>query len=218
MKEGEKEDIRNYHGSLSNSKIKETASQRTFPANSARSISIHVEDLAVGKSGFLGQPMNATGKAIVMQESANRFSGPFSNISFNKYCGVQEWRNDAIFLWVNLSNSNEFVNDFLEDGREITWFGGKRMHDETNVIQKLIRVGMAAANQELDPSNGIVLWVRQELAEKKGSFGPYHCLGRLAYSSHEPGSSPLSFVWTLMDYDRLLAEKSEAVREILQIK
>jgi hypothetical protein len=196
---------------------------QVFPDNSARSISIDVQQLVLGESGFLGQSVKSTGKAAVMYEAARLSSRSFidetsfGNISFNKYCGAQEWKNDAIFLWVNLSSGNEFINEFLDGGRKITWFGGKRMHDETKVIKKLIRVGSAAARSTLDPSNGIVLWVRQEMDGKKGNFGPYHCLGRLAYSSHEPGSSPLAFVWTLLDYDRLSAESNATIRQMMQL-
>jgi hypothetical protein len=57
------------------------------------------------------------GKAFVMEESAQLCSHHSGNISFNKYSGVQEWKN-ALFLWVNLGNGGDVVNEFLDSGRK----------------------------------------------------------------------------------------------------
>ncbi len=47
--------------------------------------------------------------------------------SFSKYSGVLEWSN-CIFLWVNLEGASGYDNNFSQDGRFVTWFGGSRMH------------------------------------------------------------------------------------------
>jgi hypothetical protein len=86
------------------------------------------------------------------------------------------------------------------------------MHDETKLIKKLIHVGRTASTGELDESDGLVLWCRQYNKETK-SHGPYLCLGRLGYKTHFPGSRPLKFVWTLLDFD--LLTKQRAFREMV---
>jgi hypothetical protein len=134
-----------------------------------------------------------------------------NRLSFNKYCGVQEWRNNAIFLWVNIGGpDNSAMNEFLNGGRQMTWFGGSRMHDESPVIQRLIKVGQQ--QQHLDNvaknnehNGGIVLWCRlYDSSSSPKGFRPYTCLGRVAYHSHQPGTRPIQFVWTLLDYDQLV--------------
>lgn len=186
---------------------------KTFHAHSARAMNIHVGNLV--SEGLLGSMMEQTGKAFVMEEAAQRSGIDVGNISFNKYSGVQEWKNDALFLWVNLGNGGDVVNDFLNDGRQITWFGGSRMHDETKVIRRLLRVGRAVGNGQNVSSDGLVLWCRRYNADQKG-FTPYVCLGRLSYHSHEPGSRPLKFVWNLVDYDGLVNHEDETVRSTFQ--
>ena len=226
-------------------------------ANSVRSISLDLRQLVHGSTkteGCLGIPMAQTGKEFVIHESfelasleedKQRLSG--HRLSFNKYSGVQEWCNDTFFLWVNLGvrNDNVIINDFLDGGKSVTWFGGSRMHDESPVIKDLIRVGRRQQQQkqkeqqEIDtqsretetgkPSStstttmststssfgGIVLWCRMYNEEKR-TFGPYICMGRLGYVSHIPGSSPLSFVWNLLDYDALQNHSDPSVREQFQ--
>ena len=190
-------------------------------ANSVRAISINPENLVFGKdkvSGFLGVPMERTGKEFVIYESferaalsedRHRLEG--SRLSFNKYSGVQEWKN-SIFLWVNLGGKDgTVVNDFLEGGKQITWFGGSRMQDDTPVVQRLLRLGKAASPS----SSSIILWCRRYEAEKK-TYSPYVCLGRLGYQSHVPGSYPLSFVWMLLDYSALKDHRDKSVGKRFQ--
>lgn len=175
------------------------------PANSVRRIHLPV-NITVEK--LLGRTMEKTGKAFVIQTSLEG-----KDASFNKYSGVQEWMNDAIFLWVNVGKKDDdIVNDFLDDGRQITWFGGSRMHDETPAVQKLLRVG---TNKEGAPDSGIILWCRHYNAAAK-TYHPYTCLGRLSYESHIVGSRPLQFVWNLLDYHRLLKHDDEHVRRHFQ--
>lgn len=163
--------------------------------------------------------MDATGKAAVMETAARLFSSVddsiHGKIAFNKYCGVQEWKR-GIFLWVNLGcKGNEFVNDFLDGGRNMTWYGGSRMHSESPIVQKLIKVGRKAVEgRDHQSSDAIILWCRQYQAEKR-TFGPYYCLGRLAYSSHQPESLPVSFVWALLDYDALVDKQEESILKMM---
>jgi hypothetical protein len=201
---------------------KTQSSSRPPPAaNSVRAISIDPENLVLGKErvgGVLGIPMEETGKEFVIYESFERVASEpdrqrleGSRLSFNKYCGVQEW-NNAIFLWVNLGGKDgTVVNEFLDGGSQITWFGGSRMQDDTPVVQRLLTLGRQASSS----SSGIILWCRRYEKEKK-TFSPYVCLGRLAYHSHVPGSYPLSFVWTLLDHSALQNHSDEAVRQGFQ--
>lgn len=95
----------------------EATETKTFPAHSARSMNINVDSLVSG--GLLGHVMERTGKAFVMEQVAQRSGIDVVNISFNKYSGVQDWKNDALFLWVNLGNGGDVFNDFLDGGRQV---------------------------------------------------------------------------------------------------
>jgi len=183
--------------------------------NSVRSINLDVNKLVLGTTGLLGKMVEYTGKEYVINQCFSLSATAYdqerlinTKLSFNKYCGVQEWSN-CVFLWVNLATSDS-PNDFLLDGRQITWFGGSRMHDESPVIHKLIQYGQEAMIKKDDSK--IILWCRRYQTENK-KFTPYVCLGRLGYESHIPGSSPLSFVWNLLDYDGLKHHEDSAVRE-----
>lgn len=92
-----------------------------IPANSARSISLDINRLVCAK---LGKDRQKTGKAAVMEEAARQFSlealdeSICNRISFNKYCGVQEWSGSRVFLWVNLGGPQSgYVNDFTNEGK-----------------------------------------------------------------------------------------------------
>ena len=193
-----------------------TKSKPGVPApNSVRSINLNVNKLVLGTTGLLGEMVENTGKEHVINQSFSLSATPYdqerlanTKLSFNKYCGVQEWSN-CVFLWVNLATADS-PNDFLLDGRQITWFGGSRMHDESPVIHKLIQYGKDAMIKKDDSK--IILWCRRYQTENK-KFTPYVCLGRLGYESHIPGSSPLSFVWNLLDYGGLKHHEDSAVRD-----
>mmetsp|Transcript_16563 Transcript_16563/g.25758 ORF Transcript_16563/g.25758 Transcript_16563/m.25758 type:complete len:341 (-) Transcript_16563:30-1052(-) len=190
-------------------------------ANSVRSINIDTKTLVLGEKGLLGQMMEYTGKEYVINESfalaaypddQKRLAG--SRLSFNKYCGVQEFKN-AIFLWINLgSKDNPVVNDFLDNAQQVSWFGGSRMHDESPVIHKLLKMG-----KQNDDTGGsdkshsdIILWCRRYQTDTK-KFTPYVCFGRLTYHSHIPQSHPLKFIWNLVDHDGMKNHSDMAVRE-----
>lgn len=161
---------------------------QTFPSHSARAMELNVFKLIHGdsttKPGLLGKKMAHTGKAHVMEESARlAVDGvdpeDIHRLSFNKYSGVQEWGNRVMFLWVNLGAPNsEVINEFYQGGRQVSWFGGSRMHEGTPVIQKLKAV-VSKKNGKDSSSDGIILWCRKYIAEHK-TFSPYVCLGRLS--------------------------------------
>ena len=169
-------------------------------------------------SGILGLTMERAGKEFVIYKSfevaasledQQRLKG--ARLSFNKYSGVQEW-NNCIFLWVNLgSNGNAVVNTFLDGGKQITWFGGSKMTDDSPIVEKLIRWG----NEATDSASKIILWCRKFDPGTK-TFLPYVCLGRLSYHDHEAGSRPLAFVWNLLDCDRMANHRDTRVREMFQ--
>jgi hypothetical protein len=196
--------------------------------NSVRSIAICTQRLTTGstdvdverqdKGGILGLLMERAGKEFVIYKSFEvaasledyqRLEG--ARLSFNKYSGVQEWKN-CIFLWVNLgAHGNTVVNTFLDGGKQITWFGGSKMTDDSPIIKKLIQWGKEAT----DSSSKIILWCRKFDTSTK-AFSPYVCLGRLSYHHHEPGSRPLEFVWNLLDCERIANHPDAQVRETFQ--
>lgn len=195
--------------------IRKSPPAASMPPNSARTMKLTVTKL-LDDHDIIGQTLSKTGKAYVMEESArlavDSYDGT-SSISFNKYSGVQEWGNKVLFLWINLGAPNsEVTNDFPNGGRQVTWFGGSRMHEGTPVIQRLLAVGKQATK---DDGNGVVLWCRRYVKERK-TFEPYTCLGRLSYVSHEPQSHPLLFVWKLVDFDRICNHADMTRRKTFQ--
>jgi hypothetical protein len=217
--------------------------------NSARLISLDHGKLV---QSLLGKNLEVTGKDHVVHESfriaasvedRNRLGydnrqpledddvGDVPRVSFNKYSGVQEWQNNVIFLWVNLNNpmNGSVENDFLDDGRQITWFGGSRMDDNSPIIQSLIRIGkrstsssssssssssLSAVDEDNAVDGAIVLWCRKYDSDEK-KFGPYYCFGRMGYHSHVVGSYPVKFVWNLLDFDALVERGGQDVRSML---
>lgn len=219
----------------------------TFAKNSAREMELDVERLLFGStnedgiSGMLGIQLLSTGKAFVIEESARRaVDKEVSNpISFNKYCGAQEWSN-AIYLWINFGfPGSEVVNTFDLKGRQVNWFGGSKMHDGSPLIQRLKDIGVEASrHQPKDSDRAVILWCRHYNVSEKG-FDPYVCFGRLSVSffssikslhlilslnpflvlqlqSYDPTSRPVVFQWNLIDFDKILHHESKQVRETFQ--
>lgn len=162
------------------SPTKQNASAVSFPPHSARSIDINVSLLL---QHFLGIQLPVTGKAAVMeacvkQAATRNVKHTASSISFNKYSGVQEWRNDVVFVWINFQGPlSDVINEVDPIHKTVTWFGGSRMHGDTPIIQRLQRI----SKQTKVETSGVVLWCRQYDAKRK-SFPPYTCLGRLGVS------------------------------------
>ena len=173
------------------------------PTISAREMFIDPSKLLFGETGLLGRPLASTGKAAVMDTSATRaadrrqFTG--GQVSFNKYSGVQEWAN-CFYLWINFgAPNNQVVNQFYDSGRQVVWFGGSAMHDQTPVIQRL---------QQPHNKGRVILWCREYSSDTR-SFGPYVCLGRLELASYNNQTQPLELVWNLMDYNVLVLSKGK---------
>jgi hypothetical protein len=139
--------------------------RRAFPpSNSAMSIALDTTKVI---DSFLGIRMAATGKAHVMNECARlcRNNGDHdTNVSFNKYSGVQEWGNDVFFLWINLDAPQSTVENDFSHGT-IGWYGGSRHHDGSPVIARL------------KMARTVLLWCRKY---HETAFGPYSLLGRLS--------------------------------------
>jgi hypothetical protein len=224
----------------------------TPAANSVRSIELDVEALILGRTdtadddcnprhddddggGLLGMMVERTGKECVVNASftlaasyvdKQRLGG--TKLSFNKYSGVQEWKN-CVYLWINL-NMADSPNDFLDDGRQITWFGRSKMHDHSPAILSLLRLGRkkrsddqkttasttTSGSEMSSETSNVVLWCRQYTPQTK-TFTPYVCFGRLGYRSHIPESRPLAFVWELLDYDGLKFHHDHSVRERFEL-
>ena len=151
---------------------------------------------------MLNKPMTETGKAAVVNyistSSPNLPRNYFvenDSVGFNKFSGVLQFQN-AIVLWVNFSGkscSDSYENEFLENGREFTWFGGSKMTGDSPVIKRLAGSG-----------EDIILWTRFCDGSKTS---PYVCLGRLEYVSHDEEVHPVKFVWRLKDYEELVLKK-----------
>ena len=68
---------------------------------------------------FIGQRLSNTGKKAVI-DHASLMCGNAPDISFNKYSGVCEFRNEAICLWVNIGDLKaELQNQFLDGGEKV---------------------------------------------------------------------------------------------------
>lgn len=137
---------------------------RAIEKIAARDIELNRDQLI---ARFLGETLSSTGKAYCMQECA-KLANESRLISFNKYSGIQPWKN-VVFLWINLHVPGS-QNKFLPSHR-VTFYGGKRMVDESPIIQRLKR----------DANGGVVLWCREYNPDTK-TFHPYFCMGRLSVS------------------------------------
>jgi len=109
------------------------------------------------------------------------------HVRFSKYSGVVEWGN-CVFLWVNVPAPGvkpDYPNKFREGGRVMSWFGGSKMHSATSVVERMQR-----------PKTEVMLFVRFDKAS-------YTCLGRLGVEKTVLDAHPISFVWRLLDWERL---------------
>jgi hypothetical protein len=109
------------------------------------------------------------------------------HVRFSKYSGVVEWGN-CVFLWVNVPAPGikpDYPNKFREGGRIMSWFGGSKMHSATSVVARMQR-----------PKTEVMLFVRFDKAS-------YTCLGRLGVEKTVLDAHPISFVWRLLDWERL---------------
>eukprot|EP00558_Chaetoceros_sp_UNC1202_P000004 CAMPEP_0197254086 /NCGR_PEP_ID=MMETSP1429-20130617/67404_1 /TAXON_ID=49237 /ORGANISM="Chaetoceros sp., Strain UNC1202" /LENGTH=290 /DNA_ID=CAMNT_0042716969 /DNA_START=18 /DNA_END=891 /DNA_ORIENTATION=- len=94
---------------------------------------------------FIGRRLAKTGKLAVIENANIMCENPVT--SFNKYSGVCEFKNDVRFLFANINAPDSDIrNEFLNNGGQFTWFGGSRMREESESIQKLISM---EKNQEI---------------------------------------------------------------------
>lgn len=144
--------------------------------------------LGEGLGNFVGE--NRT-KAAVMA-LANRGIVP----SFSKYSGIAEWRN-CLFLWVNYADpKNEVLNEFSDGGRNINWYGGSTLHRDSEIVQRLIAYCNSTHDSADFTGKCVLMFLRRpdEL---------YISLGRLKYAHYDLDAHPITFVFSLFDYDRL---------------
>jgi hypothetical protein len=181
----------------------DTLKAKLSATSAAREIYLDADKLLFGAKGLLGRTLSSFGKASVMEASAKLAAQPSQlpadgHISFNKYSGVQDWAN-CLFLWVNFgAPGNQINNEFFDSGRQVTWFGGSKMHHESPAICKLRQ----SQEQLKKKKYNVILWCRQYLRETK-AFGSYTCMGRLDLVSYDRHTQPLEFVWKLVDYDHI---------------
>jgi hypothetical protein len=167
---------------------KSSSNSKPIPldSNSARAIaadySVFVStDPGNNNLGSIVQDL-AFGKAAVMAAS-NGGSCP----KFSKYSGVVEWKN-CVYLWVNITPKGDFVNEFTESGKYMTWYGGARMHEDSPVTKRLLSI--SAKN------NTVVLFVRIE-------GEPYCCLGPVRSVQSDTKTQPIFVKWELLLIDKL---------------
>jgi hypothetical protein len=120
---------------------------------------------------------------------------------FSKYSGLVEWRN-AVVLWINVGGA-DYANLFLDGGSRMSWFASQRHDSSSPIVQRLLATKRANAGRR----DELLLFCRLP-------GEPYVCCGRLAYVSHEPSSTPLRFVWSLVDAEQL-RKSSEPFRQLI---
>ncbi len=125
------------------------------------------------------------GKAAIMTASRAVQKCP----KFSKYSGVVEWRN-CVYLWVNIGSSKpgEYINEFKDGGKYMTWYGGSRMHMDSPVTKRLISPTVK--------NNTVLLFVRLE-------GEPYACLGPVKAVEYDIETHPIAFTWELTMFSHL---------------
>lgn len=136
----------------------------------------------------LAEPYDIFGKAAIMQK-ANYDKLP----KFSKYSGVAEWKN-CVFLWVNIfpqsSQQGSYPNVFLNEGREIKWYGGSKVHKHSDLTSRLL----ATKDNSLGINDKILLLVRLEGEN-------YACLGELIVKAYNIDHIPITITWTLLSFE-----------------
>ena len=163
-------------------------------AGSTRALLAAVPQLR-SRLGELLVPTDGTG--AYKNAATECLHGARRSISFNKYSGVQEWKN-AVALFVNVrgKTGSAYPNLFLDspDGRQMTWFAQPSHAEDTPVIQRILASrGQTEANGRSD----VVLFAREEGC-------PYVYCGLLAAICHYPTAKPaLKILFRLVDSKEL---------------
>ena len=174
-------------GSASHKRVRtnKTAVERPPPSSdSSRALNAQLDVFLGDNVGKLLDDMSPT-KAAIMALS-NGGSVP----KFSKYQGVVEWKN-CLFLWVNIGGFGGYANKFLDDGRVITWFGGSKMHEDSDSTKRLLKTKKGGGGDRA------ILFVRLAANE------PYCCLGDLACRKAVTDKHPISMEFELLDFDRI---------------
>jgi len=174
-------------------------------------------DISALLSEKLGKLMPYSGKACVVDHMGNcggdendNDDDTIKSIGFNKMSGILEWKN-AICLWVNIGGAcNNYDNEFLDNGRLVTWYGGSRMHKETPVLVKLIE-----RSRKKIKDIGVILWCR---FVSGSNTEPYFCMGRCELVSHEEDSHPVKFTFRLVDYEKINESENEKFQQFCEFK
>jgi len=163
---------------IGNGKGRESLVERPLAeGDTSRALNADLEAFLNPKA--LCMPTDMLTKASVMLTAY-----PSSRARFSKYSGVVEWAN-AVFLWVNVGGTQcDYPNEMREGGQVLSWFGGSRHHEDSPVVQRLLT------------EKNVMLFVR---FEKEG----YSCLGRLATVKALLDRHPVSFLFRLLDYERV---------------
>lgn len=125
---------------------------------------------------------------------------------FNKYAGLQQYRN-AFILFINIGVVSEsgFTNAFSSDGATINWYAADSMHEQTPAILRLRHhatghtyepdVGGDGKTVKLAPAD-VALVCRLPGAE-------YVWCGEVELQALDEGSRPLAFTWRLRHAEAL---------------
>jgi hypothetical protein len=182
-----------------------SSSKRSASSTSSSGGEAH-EDSSSSNNNNLGTspPDLGFGKAAVMAMSNNGATPKFS-----KYSGAVEWRN-CVYLWVNLASSKpgEFINEFEDGGRFMTWYGGSRMHEDSDVVQRLVASANASVSTLSKSKNTVILFVRLD-------GEPYCCFGPVRAHKFNLKRSPVAFTWELLLWEQLRSR--ENVKRILAL-
>jgi len=194
-------------------KKKKTAKEpkpRPPPAkDSSRALDVDLDNL---QQNYLGKPCGRLKREVVSVLHPQSM-----HVRFSKYSGILEWKN-AIVLWVNIYGDS-YKNLFLENGRQLTWFGQSRQTEETPVIRKMI----PSTPPSLDEGSCRTKVAKEEGKQEGGKMlpvlllcrlegGDYIYCGRLKYLAHDPTKLPLRFVWELASHQQL-TKKNKIKRE-----
>ena len=115
----------------------DTMSDAVIPSNpfiteKVKTTSIHVDKIVEyclgkqfvksGKAFAINSAVQCTQSKSLKEYEENLSTSSISNLSFNKFSGVLQWKNSAFFLWVNMEKNlsdTGICNEFLDGGRKV---------------------------------------------------------------------------------------------------
>ncbi|KAJ0400453.1 hypothetical protein ATCC90586_003542 [Pythium insidiosum] len=171
-------------------------------------------DVSAFHETWLGKQIQPKGKQTVMEGLCPQFLPVFSRMS-----GIQSWRN-AVVLFVNVQGASGYENAFTEvpspqNAVYFRWFAQGRQHEQTPVIQRLLRAKrgdrelMLADTATTASGSDAEATAKPDGAEEpvflflRHVEGPYIYCGRLGFLGLVPQSRPLEFRWQLLDASAL---------------